>query len=46
MGNEIYLLSAYAVAWAGIACYVYINIRKLGVIEQKIGDIEERLGDQ
>ena len=44
MGNEIYLISAYAVAWVGIACYVYINIRKLVVIERKITDLEEKTG--
>ncbi len=42
MGNEIYLLSAYTVAWVGIALYVYINIRKIGVIERKITDLEEK----
>ena len=44
MGNEIYLISAYAVSWVGIACYVYINIRKIGAIERKITDLEEKTG--
>lgn len=46
MGNEIFLVAAYTVAWVGIAYYVFRSIRKLNVIEQKISDIEERLGDQ
>ena len=46
MGNEIFLIGAYTVAWVGIAYYVFRNIMKLNMIEQKIGDIEERLGKQ
>jgi CcmD family protein len=45
MGNEIFLIGAYMVAWVGVAFYVYLNIRKLGMIEQKISDIEEKLAN-
>ena len=43
MGNEIFLIGAYTVAWVGIAYYVFRNTLRLNIIIQKIGDMEERL---
>ena len=45
MQNWQYLVSAYTIAWLGVAYYVFINARKQQVVEQKIADLEDKFRD-
>ena len=46
MENWQYLVSAYSIAWAGLAYYVFRNITKVRRVEQRIEDLEGRFRKQ
>ncbi len=44
MNNMFFLFGAYSVAWLVVAGYLFVNIKRLRNIEERIEDMEDIVG--